>query len=57
MALTIAGRGDQAMAAADALVDTAEATRNPHALSLALMAYGFAWRNGEMSSRIQKPRP
>jgi tetratricopeptide (TPR) repeat protein len=45
MALTIAGRDDEAMAAADGLPQAAEATRNPQALSLALMAYGFAWRN------------
>ena len=44
MSLTIAGRDDDAMAAADGLPDTAEATCNPFALSLALMAYGFAWR-------------
>jgi predicted ATPase len=47
MALVIAGRDDQAMAATDGLVETAEATRNPHALSLALMADGFAWRNAD----------
>jgi hypothetical protein len=35
------------MAAVDGLPDIAEATRNPHALSLALMAYGFAWRNAD----------
>ena len=45
--LTIAGCDDQAMAAADGLIDTAEATRNPHALSLALLCYGFAWRNAD----------
>ncbi len=45
MALTIAGSDDQAMAAADGLIDAAEATANPYALSLALMAYGFACRD------------
>jgi predicted ATPase len=45
--LTIARRDDDAMAAADGLIDTAEATRNPSALSLALLAYGFAWRNAD----------
>jgi len=45
--LTIAGCEDQAIAAADGLIDTAEATRNPHALSLALLCYGFAWRNAD----------
>jgi tetratricopeptide (TPR) repeat protein len=44
ISLTIAGRDDDAMAATDGLLDTAEATRNPYALSLALLAYGIAWR-------------
>ena len=47
LALTIAGRDDEAMAAADGLIEAAEATHNPQALSLALMAYGFAWRNAD----------
>jgi hypothetical protein len=47
MALSIAGRDDEAMAAADGLPHTAEATGNPQALSLALMAHGFAWRNAD----------
>ena len=37
IALTIAGCSDEAMAAANGLIDTAEATRNPYALSFALM--------------------
>jgi predicted ATPase/class 3 adenylate cyclase len=47
LTLTIAGRDDEAMAAAGGLADIAEATHNPHTLSLALMAYGFAWRNAD----------
>jgi predicted ATPase/class 3 adenylate cyclase len=47
VALTIAGRDDEAMAAAEDLIDNAEATGNPYALSLALMAYGFAWRHAD----------
>jgi len=47
LTLAIAGRDDDAMAAADGLTNTAEATRNPHALCLALMAHGFAWRNAD----------
>jgi predicted ATPase len=47
--LTIAGHEDQAMVAAEGLVDKAEATRNPYALSAALLAYGFAWRNADPS--------
>ena len=53
MALTIAGRDDQAMAAADGLPEAAEATRNPHAHSLALMAYGFAWRNADPDRALE----
>lgn len=44
-ALTIAGCDEEATAAADGLIEAAEATCNPHALALALLAYGFAWRN------------
>ena len=40
-------RGDEAMAAADGLIDAAEATRNPYALSFALFAYGFAFRDAD----------
>ena len=43
--LTIAGSPNDAMVAADGLVDAAEATRNPHAISYALLAYGFAFRD------------
>ena len=35
------------MAAADGLIDAAEATRNPYALSCALFAYGFAFRDAD----------
>ena len=47
IALAIAGSGDEAMAAADGLIDAAEATRNPCALSYALFAYGFAFRDAD----------
>jgi tetratricopeptide (TPR) repeat protein len=56
MALTIAGRDDQAMAATEGLVDTAEATRNPEVLSLALMADGFAWRNTDPDRALEATR-
>ena len=45
--LVIAGSSDEAMAAAKGLIDAAEATRNPHALSYALLAYGFAFRDAD----------
>ena len=35
------------MAAATGLIDAAEATRNPYALSCALLAYGFAFRDAD----------
>ena len=44
LALSIAGSGDEAMAAADGLIEIAEAADNPWALSWALFAYGFAFR-------------
>ena len=40
--LTVTGSIDDAMAAANGLIDAAEATGNPCALSLALLAYGLA---------------
>ncbi len=35
------------MAAANGLIDVAEATHNPCALSLALLAYGLAFRDAD----------
>jgi hypothetical protein len=40
--LTAAGSTDDAMVAADGLIDAAEATGNPYVLSFALLAYGWA---------------
>jgi len=45
--LPMAGRTDEAVAAATGLIDAAEMTRNPHAMSFALVAYGFAHRDTE----------
>ena len=39
----MAGSDDEAMAAANGLIDAAEAIRNPWALSYALFAYGIAF--------------
>ena len=47
MTLTIVGFPDEAMAAATALIDAAEATHNPYVLSFALQAYGFAFRDAD----------
>ena len=43
--------GDEAMAAANGLIDAAEATRNPWALSFALLAYGIAFRDADPDPR------
>ena len=43
LALAVAGSPDEAMATATGLIEAAEATHNPYALSFALMAYGFAF--------------
>jgi predicted ATPase len=40
--LTVAGSADEAMAAANGLIDAAEAAANPYVLSFALLAYGMA---------------
>ena len=42
MGLTVTGPFHEAMAVANGLIDAAEATDNPYALSLALLAYGWA---------------
>ena len=44
LALTIAGSFDEAMATANGLVEAAEATANPYALSFGLLAFGYACR-------------
>jgi hypothetical protein len=45
--LTIAGAGDEARAAANGLIDAAEATHNPFALAYALHADGYAFRDAD----------
>jgi hypothetical protein len=47
IALTYAGRAEEARFAANGLIDAAEATRNPHALSFALLACGVAFRDAD----------
>ena len=42
MGLTVTGSFDEAMAVANGLIEAAEATDNPYALSIALLAYGWA---------------
>lgn len=45
MALTTAGKTDEAQAACDDLLAAADATEDPGANSFALLAYGYAWRD------------
>ena len=45
LALAVAGTHDEAMSALVGVVDAAEASRNPAALSLALLACGYAFRD------------
>ena len=54
IALAGAGSPDEAMAAANGLIDAAEATRNPYALSFALLAYGVAFRDAD-PDRAREP--
>lgn len=47
LALTAAGSVDEAIAAAAGLIDAAEAVGNPSVLSLALLAYGYAFSEAD----------
>jgi len=47
IALSLAGCGEEAMAAATGLVEAAEAARNPWALSFALLASGLAFGDAD----------
>jgi hypothetical protein len=47
MALTLAGCAEEARTATTGLLGAAEATRNPHALSFALLAYGIAFQDAD----------
>ena len=44
------------MAAATGLIEAAEATRNPYALSFALLAYGFAFRDADPDRALEAMR-
>jgi predicted ATPase/class 3 adenylate cyclase len=46
-ALSLAGSDEEAMDSADGLIEAAEATSNPHLLSLALGGYGLAFRDAD----------
>jgi hypothetical protein len=47
LTLALTGRVDEAMAAANGLIEAAEATHNPCAISFALLAYGIAFRDAQ----------
>jgi hypothetical protein len=51
-ALMAANSADEAMAATNGLIEAAETTDNPHALSFALSAYGFAFRDSDPMGAI-----
>jgi predicted ATPase len=55
-ALTLAGCGEEARAAATGLIDTAEATRNPFVLSFALYVHGFAFRDADPDGALDAAR-
>lgn len=44
-ALAVSGLGTEAMSTADGMVETAEASHNPYAVTFALLAYGLAFGN------------
>ena len=56
MALAIVGSFEEAMAAANGLIDAAEATGNPYVLSFALQAYGWAVRDADPSRSLDALR-
>jgi tetratricopeptide (TPR) repeat protein len=55
-ALTAIGSRDEAFTAATRLTEVAEATRNPSALSLALLAYGYAVREADPTRALAAVR-
>ena len=56
VALTVAGCGEEARAAANGLIEVADATGNPAALSFALYAYGYAFGDGDPVRALEAQR-
>jgi predicted ATPase len=54
--LAIAGAGEEARAAANGLIDAADATHNPYALANALRAYGGAFADADPAGALQALR-
>jgi predicted ATPase len=55
-ALVFAGSAEQAIIAANGLVEVAEATGNPWALSYALLSVGFAYRDADPARALEAAR-
>ena len=55
-ALTFSGRDEEARATATGLIEVAEASHNPFVLSLALHAYGLAFRDGDPAGALEALR-
>jgi hypothetical protein len=55
-ALVVAGSSEQAIVAASDLVEVAEASRNPFALTFALLVYGLAFRHTDQPSALDALR-
>ena len=55
-ALVFAGSAEEAIIAADGLVEAAEATGNPWALSYALLSVGFAYRDADPPRALEAAR-
>jgi predicted ATPase/class 3 adenylate cyclase len=56
LALAFAGCGEEARAAANGLIEAAEAIRNPWALSFALYVHGFAFRDADPPGALEALR-
>jgi predicted ATPase len=56
VALTVAGCGEEARTAANGLIEVAEATGNPAALSFALYAYGYAFGDADPAAALDAQR-
>jgi predicted ATPase len=56
LALTVAGAGEEARAAANGLIDAADATHNPFAFAYALYAYGYAFGDADPAGALEAVR-
>ncbi len=54
--LAVAGAGEEALAAANGVIEAAEATHNPWALANALYCYGFAFRDADPARALEALR-